>query len=309
MVLFGLTLIVLKSGAGNTAVSLLVLSFLAPGGAVLRRRRRLRRPAGQTPRPRRHQRPAGGAARAAVARRIEPAAPAAHQPRDLDGHGVLRARRGVDDPAARPAATAAVGERRVHLDAQRRVRHRLRGRRARGRRTRRGARADPRRGGVLPRRRGLLLDAAAVAARGPGARRREPPPAGDGGGDGLDLRAAPRGGRVHPRQPVHRLVAAVPRHRRIAGRRAGGAGTAVRAGLAGPAARGLRRRGAAARVRDRDRDPDPQLVRPSRAPPAADRGGPRGARDLRLADRARRPDQPGDLRCRGQRPASGRCRR
>ena len=30
MVLFGLTVIVLRSGAGNTAVSLLVLSFLAP---------------------------------------------------------------------------------------------------------------------------------------------------------------------------------------------------------------------------------------------------------------------------------------
>ena len=45
MVIYGLTVIILEATQSNTAVSLLILTFLAAGGAVLRGRRRLRRPA------------------------------------------------------------------------------------------------------------------------------------------------------------------------------------------------------------------------------------------------------------------------
>ena len=103
MVLFGLTVIVSESPVehGRQPADPVVPRA---GGAVLRRRRRLRRPDRPAPRPHRDERPA----RRSRSSRLffvgdnfaaDPAAQHLH----LDGHRVLRAGRGGDDPRGRAA--------------------------------------------------------------------------------------------------------------------------------------------------------------------------------------------------------------
>src|SRR5215212_9230458 len=105
MVIFGLTVIIAKSTGSTTAVSALILTFLLP--AVL----------------------FSALAGVFVDR--------------LDDHGVLRARRGCDDPDARPAEAAPVGERDLHAHPERRLCARLHVDRAAHREDRR--RPDPHR--------------------------------------------------------------------------------------------------------------------------------------------------------------------
>ncbi len=145
------------------------------GGAVQRRRRRLCRPDRPSPGPHRDEPPAGGRdLRPRPRRRQLPAHPRAEH-LHLDGHGVLRAGRGGDDPRGRAPPPAAVGERHLHADPQCGVRHRLRPARPAGHQRRRRPGGDHhRRRAVLPGR-GLLLDAAASPRRRPGPRRSAAP--------------------------------------------------------------------------------------------------------------------------------------
>ena len=92
------------------------------------------------------------------------------------------------------------------------------------------------------------------------------------------LAPAARGVRLHPRQPGDQLVADLPGDRRVAGRRARRARARLRAGDARARGQGLRGRRPAARVRDRDRHPAAQLVRPLLPAPAGHRGRPDRAR-------------------------------
>ena len=163
MVLFGLTVIVFNSTNSNTAVSLLILTFLVPavlfsavaGVYVDRIDRRLILIATNILR--------GAGLRRALPRRGEPGAHPAAQRRRLDGHRLLRPGRAGDDPGPRAAQAAAGRERHLHADAQRRVRGRVRAARSAGRQGRRARGGHPRRRRpVLPRRR-LLRHAARVA--------------------------------------------------------------------------------------------------------------------------------------------------
>ncbi len=155
MVVYGLTVLVFSATESNSAVSLLLLTFLAPavffsavaGVYVDRLDRRLilivtnlLRAIFFAPRLRgRRQR--GGDLRP--------------EHRDLDGHHVLRAGRGGDDPGPRPAPPAARRERPVHVHPERRLRARVRAARAARREPGRTGGADPDRGRALPRRDGL----------------------------------------------------------------------------------------------------------------------------------------------------------
>ncbi len=143
MVLFGLTVIVFNSTNSNTAVSLLILSFLVPavlfsavaGVYVDRIDRRIILIATNLLR---------GAAFVALYLAgtnfaLDPPA----QCRDLDDHGLLRTGRARDDPRPRPAQPAAGRERHLHADPQCGVCAGLRSPRAacgQGRRTRGGHR-------------------------------------------------------------------------------------------------------------------------------------------------------------------------
>ena len=93
-------------------------------------------------------------------------------------------------------------------------------------------------------------------------------------------------------QPLHQLVAAVPGHHRVAGRRARRAGPGLRREGPRPQAQGLRGDRAAARWRHRDGHPAAQLVRQVPAPPARHRGRPDHPRRDARAAVGRRPDQP-----------------
>lgn len=116
-------------------------------------------------------------------------------------------------------------------------------------------RAHPRRGGLLSRGGGLLLDPPALAA-GRGRWRRDH--RGRRGGDGVHAGPAARGHRVHPPQPQDQLVAAVPRDRGLPRGRARCPGPGVRDGVAPAGAEGLRRGGPAAGLRDRHGHPAAQ---------------------------------------------------
>ncbi len=156
---------------------------------------------------------------------------------------------------------------------------------------------------------GFCVTLPAVAAAG----RRRPGTAGLAVGEAeraveLDPVAASRGPRLHPLQPGDRLVAAVPGHRGVAGRRA----RRPRAGLRPVGARargqGFRRRRAAARVRARDRHPAAQRLRPLPPATAGHRGWPDRPRGVAGGPVGGRPDQPaapGGRRARRPRPVRG----
>ena len=257
MVLFGLTVIVVSSTElehrGQPADPVVPRA----GRAVLGGRRRLRRPDRPAPDPGRDQRPA----RRGVRRRCT--SPATNLAVILLLNIVVSTVTVFFAPAEAamipvlvPRAAAPRRERDLHADPQRGLR----------------ARASPcsgRSSSTSPAReavilvvaalyflgRGLLLHAAGVAPAGTD--RGSPHRARASGEaerrDGLDARPAPRGLQLHPRQPGDRLVAALPRHRRVARRRARRPRARLRAGDARPQAEGLRGRRPAARVRDRDR--------------------------------------------------------
>ena len=201
MVLFGLTVIVLDSTGSNTAVSLLILTFLVPavlfsavaGVYVDRIDRRLD--------PRRHEPPAGAAFVALYLAGTNLALILLLNVVDLDDHGLLRAGRGGDDPVARAARPAARGERRLHAHPQRGVRARLRPARARS------SSSSPAPEAVILVVAALYFLAAVFCFTLPSS----PPPTSTArtrirpgrrrgrAGDGLDVRPAARGPRVHPR--------------------------------------------------------------------------------------------------------------
>ncbi len=112
--------------------------------------------------------------------------------------------------------------------------------------------------------RALLHHAAGLAATTAGRDRPAQPPRSRGCRKGrrIDVRPAARRVQLHPRQPVDRLVADLPGDHRLAGRRARRPRARLRQGDPRTRGQGLRGRRPAARVRDRDRDPAAQLVRP-----------------------------------------------
>ena len=162
-------------------------------------------------------------------------------------------------PQPRPAEPAAGRERHLHADPERRVRARVRAARAARREHRLAGGRDPRRRRAVLPRRGLLLHAPVVAAA---TRRGRPRPRrGRGGaGDGLHVRPAARGDRVHPRRTARspgRSSTSGSRRRSSACSACSGPDFARRD--ARPRGEGLRGRRAAARVRHRDRHPAAQL--------------------------------------------------
>ena len=267
----------LSSTGSNTAVSLLILTFLVPavlfsavaGVYVDRIDRRLILIATNLLR--------GLAFVALYLAGDEPRGHPAAQHRDLDDHRVLRAGRAGDDPGARAALAAPRRERDLHADPQRGLRAGVRPARAAGRQGRRAGGGHPRRRRAVLPRRDLLRHAPGVATaaidrggaalrpgRGRGERR-----------DGLDARPAPRGLHLHPRpsgrSPGRSSISAIAAS--LVGV-LGVLGPGLRAGDARAQGRGLRGRRPAARVRDRDRDPAAQLVRSLLPPPAGHRGRP-----------------------------------
>ena len=141
MVIYGLTVIILETTRSNTAVSILILTFLGPavlfcavaGVYVDRLDKRVVLVVTNL------LRFAAFIALYLVGDLLwaDPGA----QRRHLDDHRLLQPGRGRDDPAGRAAQAADRGERRVHAHAQRGVRPRLRAPRA----ARRGARRRTRR--------------------------------------------------------------------------------------------------------------------------------------------------------------------
>ena len=265
MVLFGLTVIVFNSTKSNTAVSLLILSFLVPavlfsavaGVYVDRIDRRLILIATNLLR---------GAAFVALY---------------LVGSNlalILLLNVAVSTitvffapaelamiPVLVPRQPAAGGERDLHPDPERRVRARVRAARPAGgqggRRRRRSSWSSPR-CTSWPR-----CSASRCRRRRRHRPRRRTPHSGLGVGEaeravGTTLAQLREGFTFIRVQPDDQLVADLPRDHRVAGRRARRARSGVRPADARAQGRGLRGGRPAARVRDRDRHPAAQLVRP-----------------------------------------------
>ena len=117
--------------------------------------------------------------------------------------------------------------------------------------------------------------------------------------------AVARRARLHPGEPLDRLVAALSRDHGVAGRRPRRAWAGLRRVGARPAAEGLRRHRAAARRRHRDGHPAAQRVRQVPATPARHRGRPdrRSAIALALLSIAGTDQPVPAARRRGERPA------
>ena len=183
MVLYGLTVIVVDSTGSNTAVSLLILTFLVPavlfsavaGVYVDRIERRTILVATNILR--------GLAFVALYLVGTNLALILAAQRPRFDGHGLLRPGRGRDDPRPRRPATAAGRERHLHAHPERGVRPRVRPARAARREHRLARGGDPDRGRPLLPGRGLLLHAPHGTA---GAERGRPRPGRERGRAGDD---------------------------------------------------------------------------------------------------------------------------
>jgi len=183
-----------------------------PSRPVLGRGGRLRGSARPAPGPDRDERAPRRGVRCRLPRRRQPRPDLPPQPVHLDRDRLLRAGRSGDDPDGRAAAPAARGEWRVHADAQRGVRSRLRIARTAHREDRRSPGADHPGGGALFRGCRLLLDPAGEPPQRP--RSRHP---GDGRPDGAGGRRRPvavaRGALIHPSPPRDPMVAQLPRRR------------------------------------------------------------------------------------------------
>ena len=282
MVLFGLTVIVVESTSSNTAVSLLILTFLVPavlfsavaGVYVDRIDRRLILIATNFLR--------GAGVRRALPRRATTSrvilllnifistVTVFFAPAELAMIPTL---------VPRSQLLAANGIFTLTLNAAFALGFALLGPARRQRRRARGGHPGRRRA-VLPGR-GLLHHVAGLAATAAGRDRPAQPARRRGGREGRRDRRSASCARASassaPTASIGWSLIYLGDHR-LAGRRARRARARLRAGDARARGQGLRGRRAAARVRDRDRDPAAQLVRPLLPAPAGHRGRPHRAR-------------------------------